>query len=167
MQTILLRELSKGSLNSGSSGAMPTALESLFHGPTSLWWRIFSYHQRAELSTAPPLSSWGTAGHHGTSPEFLCSGLNKSRDLSCSSHDFHSRPFPLFAALLWTPSNSFVLFISWHSKLLTAGEAVLVQNPHSSDSGRPDARQHILCKNRWLHWNWRQKNPTSYCHLSC
>ena len=40
----------------------------------------------------------------------LCSGLNKPRDLSHSSHTLPSRPFTVFTALLWTLSNSSMSF---------------------------------------------------------
>ena len=41
----------------------------------------------------------------------LCSGLNKPRDLGCSSHTLPSRPFPIFVVLLWTVSNTFLSFL--------------------------------------------------------
>ena len=41
----------------------------------------------------------------------LCSGLNTPRDLSCSSHILPSRPFTIFIAFLWTPSNGFMSFL--------------------------------------------------------
>uniref|UniRef100_A0A8B9DRP9 Vesicle transport through interaction with t-SNAREs 1A n=1 Tax=Anser cygnoides TaxID=8845 RepID=A0A8B9DRP9_ANSCY len=38
----------------------------------------------------------------------LCSGLNKPRDLGCSSHTLPSRPFTISVALLWALSDSFM-----------------------------------------------------------
>ena len=52
-----------------------------------------SLSHRAELSAAPPLPV-RSCGHHEASPQLLCSGLSKHRDLSCFLYVFLSRPFP-------------------------------------------------------------------------
>jgi len=70
----------------------------------------FISHQRAELSAAPPLPSWGAAATMRPPLSLLCSGLNRPRDLSHSSCVFPSRPFTMFVALFWTLSDRFMSF---------------------------------------------------------
>ena len=80
-----------------ASRSMPTT--SLFLTPKWAWCsstllpQALSLWQRAELSAAPPLPVRNCSCHEA-SPQFLCSGLNKLRDLSHSSYVLHSTPSP-------------------------------------------------------------------------
>ena len=47
-----------------------------------------------------PSAPCGSCSHHGSSPQLLCSGLDKPRDLSRSSYTLPSRLFTTFVALL-------------------------------------------------------------------
>lgn len=100
--------------------------------PQSLWWRTVSQHpvwpsrvtapchslgscrchQWAEISACPsaPLMRKPQAAMR-SSLSLLCSGLNNSKDLSCSSYILPSRPFTIFVALLWMLSNSFMCIL--------------------------------------------------------
>lgn len=99
--------------------------------PQSLWWRTVSQHpvwpsrvtapchslgscrchQWAEISACPsaPLMRKPQAAMR-SSLSLLCSGLNNSKDLSCSSYILPSRPFTIFVALLWMLSSSLMSF---------------------------------------------------------
>jgi len=60
--------------------------------------RAPSLSHRAELSAAPPLPV-RSCSRHEASPQLLCSGLSKPRDLSRCSYTLLSRPFTIFVTL--------------------------------------------------------------------
>jgi len=67
--------------------------------------------QRAELSTDPllPVRCCSCYGASPSSPQLWA---NRPRELSCSLHVLHSRPFLIFVAPLRTFCNSFTSFLS-------------------------------------------------------
>ena len=110
--------LSKHSLNSGSLGpwplpwgacfrVQPPSGEEPFCNPhlTFPWHSSMQFprpchcHQRAELSTAPPLPV-RNCSHHEASPQLLCSGLSKPRDLSHSSYISPCKSFGCYLIVL-------------------------------------------------------------------
>jgi len=85
-------------------------------GPTKISTSISWLHleprteqRRIQILVHTPCEFW-LCGAMGPPLSLLCSGLNKLRDLGCSSYILPSRSFPIFVALLWMFSNS---FMSW------------------------------------------------------
>jgi len=122
-QTIILRALSKNFLHSSGPPEEPflTSIQldpSLKATPCCSLWYCHSPVMR-EKGPALPLCSLCIC--HGASPQLLCSGLNKRRDLSCSSYILLSRSLPslqpsfgcsliiLCPSILWHPK--------WHTVL--------------------------------------------------
>ena len=92
--------------------------------PTTLWGRAFPWAPSPPLTQLHAIPSGPVAvtqsraqrcpplpvrscGRHEASPQLLCSGLSKPRGLSHALY----RPFPIFVALLWMLSNSFMSFL--------------------------------------------------------
>lgn len=64
----------------------------------------------------------------------LSSGLNKPWNFNCLAYGFCFRPFTIFIAFLWAPSNSCSIFlVLWCPKLRTG---LKVRPPHQSTAGQ-------------------------------
>lgn len=97
--------------------AVPTAIGCLLHAHRTISWPPLDLltlqpHaglsgpvsvSREQSSALPPCSLWGAIGHHEASP--LLGWINQG-DLSLSSCTLPSRPYSIFIALPWLPSNS-------------------------------------------------------------
>lgn len=95
-------------------------------------------------SCLPLCSLRGAAGHHKVSTQPPLSVLSQPRDRTRSSYVLPSRPFPIFIALPWTLSNS---FMSTYMMVFKAAHSA--QGPHQcrarwslpwlAGSSKPDA----------------------------
>ena len=126
-QTQCLRVVYQHSLSSGSSGPcllpwgavpcpMPSEAEPFPNPPIP---PLTHFHAvpsgpvvvtESRAQRCPPLPVRSCSCHEA-SLSLLCSGPNKPRGLSCSSYLLPFKPFTIFAALLWTLSNSFTSFL--------------------------------------------------------
>ena len=112
--------------------------------------QALSLSQRAELSAASLLPVRSCSCHEA-SPQLLCSGLNRARDLSHSSYLLPSKQFTIIIALLWVLSNSFISFLycGTHPACSAGGEAA-----------QRRAEQTTPPLTHWQCWSWC--NP-GYC----
>lgn len=97
---------------------------------------VWSPESRAQRCPPLPMRSCSC---HEAFPQLLCSGLNKPRDLGCSSHTSPSS----FVALLWTISNSLVSSLYCGTKPSAGEEAT----QHRAEGTAPPLAH-------WQCWAW-------------
>ena len=115
----------------------PAQLHAVPSGPVAVT------ESRAQRYPSAPFMR--SCGHRNASPQLLCSGLNRARDLSHFSYTFPSRQFTIFVALLWVLSNSFMSLMCcvWWTEFLP-------RDICSHESYKEEKREHLCA---W-HLTW-------------
>jgi len=114
--------------------------------------RALPLSHRAEISAAPALPV-RSCSRHEASPQLLCSGLSKPRDLSCFSYFLPSKLFITFIAHFWMLSTSFMSFLHCITQTHTHccwRWGCTVQNRAGQSLPSPEAKGEKLTNNSFL-----------------